>query len=172
MASRFPINAAVLAGALGCWAAPTLVDGSDGGNLQSFCAAKIRQTYGLQCRGQTQVVPGLGLEPVTLAGTVSGDRAGVFNGTSVFNSSFGAARQRVVGQAVFQDHSCFGHIRYRIFLQLPGGGDGPELAPLDIDFAVANGGDEILGTPTALAGVTDAAVPRMNCRLVKVGGSD
>lgn len=167
----FSITAA-LAGALACCGAPALADDADSGSVQSACAAKTRQTYGFQCHGQTQLVPGLGLEPVTFAGTVSGDRAGVFNGYGVFNSSFGAARQRVVGQAVFQDRSCFGHIRYRIFLQLPGGGDGPELAPLDIDFSVVNGGNEILGTPTALAGVTGAAVPRISCRLVKVGGSD
>ena len=128
-------------------------------------------TYGFQCTGQVQLVPGLGLEPVTFAGTVTGDRNALFTGYGTFNSSFGAARQRVVGQSVFQDRSCFGRIHYRVFLQLGGGGEA-ELAPLDIDFSVVNGGNEILGTPTALPGITGAAVPRLTCRLVKVGGSD
>ena len=46
------------------------------------------------------------------------------------------------------------------------------IPPLDIDFTVVNGGQEILGTPVALFGVTGAGVPRMSCRLVKVKGED
>jgi hypothetical protein len=78
-----------------------------------------------------------------------------------------------VGQAIFQDKSCFGHIQYQIKLVLP---DGSEvdvgIPPLDIDFAVVNGGFEILGTPVALPGVTGAAVPRMSCRLVNIQRQD
>jgi hypothetical protein len=172
--NRHFTTTAALACALGWSATPALAEGTDsadGGTTQNFCAAKTRQTYGFQCTGQVQLVPGLGLEPVTFAGTVTADRNALFAGYGTFNSSFGAARQRLVGQALFQDRSCFGRIHYRVFLQL-GGGSEAELAPLDIDFSVVNGGKEILGTPTALAGVTGAAVPRLTCRLVKVGGFD
>lgn len=161
-----------LTAAFGACPAAGAADEARDGDAQRSCAAKTQHTYGFQCQGLTEMLPGLGLEPVTFVGTVTGDRAAVFRGYGSFNSStFGATRQRVVGQALFHEHSCFGRIRYDIFVQLPGGGEAP-LPPLDIDFTVVNGGGEILGTPTAAPGVTGAAVPRLSCRLVRVQGAD
>jgi hypothetical protein len=45
-------------------------------------------------------------------------------------------------------------------------GDGPELPRLDIDFAVVDGGHEILGSPNNFGGI-GADVPRVTCRLVE-----
>jgi len=136
-------------------------------SIQSYCAAKTSKTYGFQCQGQAQLVPGVGLEPITLVGTVSGSRSGVFDGYATLNSgSFGTLRQHLRGLAEFQDRTCFGHIQYKVFIALPSG-DGPELPPLDIDFATVAGGDEILGTPTGY-GATGPNVPRLACRLVNV----
>ena len=136
-----------------------------GSSAQHFCSVKTNNWYGFQCQGYSNV--GAGLEPVTFVGTVAGSNTGVFDGYGTFSSSLGSSRQHAVGQAIFQDKSCFGHIQYQIKLVLP---DGSELdvgiPPLDIDFTVVNGGFEILGTPVALPGVTGDAVPRMSCRLV------
>jgi len=55
-------------------------------SIQSYCAAKTSKTYGFQCQGQAQLVPGVGLEPITLVGTVSGSRSGVFDGYATLNS--------------------------------------------------------------------------------------
>ena len=163
------LTACAMALTLGAAPVAAIADGP--GSVQSVCAAKTKGSYGFQCQGHAQVIPGLGLEPVTLVGTVAGSDAGIFDGYGTFNSSLGSLRQHLVGQADFQDRTCFGHIKYRVFLVLPGGGDGPELPPLDIDFATVNGGFEILGTPNAPA-ATGAAVPRISCRLVKVRSQD
>jgi hypothetical protein len=139
----------------------------DRNTVQSSCAAKTSNTYGFQCQGQAQLIPGAGLEPITLVGTVTGSRSGVFDGYATLNSgSFGSLRQHLHGPAEFQDKTCFGHIQYKVFIALPGG-DGPELPPLDIDFTTVAGGDEILGTPTGY-GAVGANVPRLACRLVNV----
>jgi hypothetical protein len=143
------------------------VQADDRSSVQSVCAAKTSQTYGFQCQGQTQLIPGAGLEPITFVGTVSGSHSGVFEGYGTLNSSsFGTFRQHFRGPAEFQDRTCFGHIQYKVWIALPSG-DGPELPPLDIDFAVIAGGDEILGTPTGY-GAVGPNVPRVACRLVKV----
>jgi hypothetical protein len=153
-------------------AAPPAARADGPSSVQSTCAARTKGPYGFQCQGQAQVLPGLGLEPVTLVGTVAGSSTGVFDGRGTFSSSLGSARQHLVGQAQFQDRTCFGHIRYRVWLMLPDGSDGLELPPLDIDFATVAGGFEILGTPNALAGVSGADVPRLSCRLVRVRADD
>ena len=160
-----------------CAVALTLVGGpvavlADGASsAQHSCSAKTNTSYGFQCQGYSNV--GAGLEPVTFVGTVAGSATGVFDGYGTFSSSLGSSRQHAVGQAIFQDKSCFGHIQYQLKLVLP---DGSEvdvgIPPLDIDFTVVNGGSEILGTPVALPGVTGAAVPRMSCRLVTIQGRD
>ena len=145
---------------------------ADGANaVQNACSAKTKGPYGFQCQGYSNV--GAGLEPVTFVGTVAGSDTGVFDGYGTFSSSLGSSRQHAVGQAVFQDKTCFGHIQYQIKLVLPGGNEvDVGIPPLDIDFTVVNGGFEILGTPNALPGVTGAAVPRMSCRLVKIKSQD
>ncbi len=134
-------------------------------SAHSSCGAKTKGPYGFQCHGYA-AVSAAGLEPVTFVGTVEGSNAGVFRGLGTFNSSLGSARQRVIGTADFQDRTCAGHIRYDVFLILPGGVEVP-LPPLDIDFVTVDGGREVLGTPNSPAG-TGAAVPRMSCRLVKI----
>ena len=161
--------ACTLALTLGVMPMATFAGG--GNTAQQFCSAKTNDLYGFQCQGYSNV--GVGLEPVTFVGTVAGSNSGVFDGYGTFSSSLGSSRQHAVGQAVFQDKTCFGHIQYQIRLVLP---DGSEvdvgIPPLDIDFTVVNGGLEILGTPNALPGVTGAGVPRMSCRLVKIKGQD
>jgi hypothetical protein len=146
-----------------------LADGAS--SAQHFCSAKTNDLYGFQCQGYSNV--GAGLEPVTFVGTVAGSVTGIFDGYGTFSSSLGSSRQHAVGQAIFQDKSCFGHIQYQIKLVLPNGSEvDVGIPPLDIDFAVVNGGFEILGTPVALPGVTGAAVPRMSCRLVNIQRQD
>jgi hypothetical protein len=139
--------------------------------IQDACSAKTKGPYGFQCQGYSNV--GAGLEPVTFVGTVAGSDIGVFDGYGTFSSSLGSSRQHAVGQAVFQDKTCFGHIQYQITLVLPNGSEiDVGIPPLDIDFTVVNGGFEILGTPNALPGATGAAVPRMSCRLVRIKSQD
>ncbi len=139
----------------------------DHSGAQTSCAARTSQAYGFQCQGQAQLVPSVGLEPITLVGTVTGSHSGIFDGYATLNSgSFGSLREHLRGNAVFQDRTCFGHIQYKVWVALAGG-NGPELPPLDIDFTVVAGGDEILGAPTGY-GVYGPAVPRLTCRLVKI----
>ena len=159
------IALAIAASAFGAASFTAAADESQ--SVQSSCAAKTSKTYGFQCQGQAQLIPGGGLEPITLVGTVSGSRSGIFDGYATLNSgSFGTLRQHLRGLAEFQDRTCFGHIQYKVFIALPGG-NGPELPPLDIDFTTVAAGDEILGTPTGY-GATGANVPRLACRLVNV----
>jgi hypothetical protein len=135
-------------------------------SAQSQCSNKTKDTYGFVCHGFAQVIPMAGLEPIALVGTVTGSPTGVFEGYATLTASIGTVREHVRGQAVFQDSTCFGHIQYRVWIALPSG-DGPELPPLDIDFATVSGGEEILGSPNN-PGASGADVPRINCRLVKV----
>lgn len=159
-----------LAAGIGLLAFSVVAIADEQSAVQRRCAEKTSVTYGFQCQGQANV--GAGLEPVTLVGTVSGSDNAIFDGRGTFNSSLGAKKQHLVGKAVFQDRTCFGHVKYRVFASVDGQ-DVLELAPLDIDFATVDGGNEILGTPTPSdAGATGAAVPRLSCRLVKVRGSD
>ena len=159
---------AVATAAVALAAASAMAAANEGASIQASCAAKTSKTYGFQCQGQAQLSPGLGLEPITFVGTVTGSRSGVFDGYGTLNSgSFGTLRQHLRGPAQFQDRTCFGHIQYRVFVVLPGGGDGPELPPLDIDFTVVDGGNEIFGAPTGY-GATGADVPRLVCRLLNV----
>lgn len=135
-------------------------------NLQSFCAARNKGPYGFQCQGWVNA--GAGLEPVTFLGTVRGSNAGVYNGSGIFSASLGSTRQRVSGQAVFENRSCTGQIAYKVWLQTPGG-EVP-LPDLTIAFVPVAGGAETLGVPIAPPGVTGDAVPRMACRLVRLQG--
>ena len=139
----------------------------DGRSVQSYCSAKTNQTYGFQCQGFAQFAPGAGLEPMTQVGVVSGSPTGVFDGYGTLSASIGSIRQHVRGQAIFQDRTCFGHITYKVWIALPNGTNGPELPSLDIDFAVVDGGEQILGAPNAF-NATGADVPRIACKLVNI----
>lgn len=152
------------AATLAIGAASLAVLADDGTSAQRHCSQKTNETYGFVCQGFAQVIPGAGLEPITQVGVVSGSPSGVFDGYGTVSASFGSVRQHLRGQAVFQDRTCFGHIQYRVWIALPNG-DGPELPRLDIDFAVVDGGKEILGSPNNFGG-TGADVPRVTCRLV------
>jgi hypothetical protein len=134
-------------------------------SVQSQCSHKTNKTYGFQCQGFATLDPNVGLEPITQVGTVSGSATGVFEGRGTVSGSIGSVKQHLQGQAVFQDRTCFGHIQYKVWLVVPNG-EIP-LPPLDIDFAVVAGGDEILGAPNNFGGI-GAAVPRISCRLVNV----
>lgn len=144
-------------------AGPAAADSS----IQRSCSAKTRATYGFQCHGWAAVSPA-GLEPATFGGVVTGSSSGMFEGTGVLNSSLGRVPQRFSGQALFTDRVCSGSIAYRVWLLLPDGSTGPELPPLYVDFATVKGGEEILGVPSnPTPGASGAAIPRLNCRLVK-----
>ena len=136
---------------------------NDLATAQRYCAHKTDRTYGFVCQGFAEVVPGLGLEPITQVGVVRGSPTGIFDGHGTLSASIGSVRQHLRGQAIFQDRTCFGHIQYRVWVALPNG-DGPELPRLDIDFTVVEGGEEIWGAPNNFGG-TGAAVPRLTCRL-------
>lgn len=158
---------AVLAAGLALIAQPAVASDNP---IQRGCAAKTRMTYGFQCTGWAATVDPNVLEPVSFVGTVSGSASGRFDGTGVFNSSFGRVRQHFSGPALFIDRHCSGSIAYDVKVLLPNGDDGPSLPGLYIDFVTVRDGREILGVPSnPTAGAVGAAVPRMNCRLV---GSD
>ncbi|HEY3179679.1 MAG TPA: hypothetical protein VGL25_12445 [Casimicrobiaceae bacterium] len=130
------------------------------------CAAKAAGLYGFQCHGSS--FTGAKLEPVTFVGTVVGDASGVYEGFGTFNSSLGSVSTHVVGTASF-GKNCFGHIDYTTNeIVLPGGGTVP-LPPVSFDFISVDNNRETLGTGVAPAGVTGDFVPRLTCRLVRIG---
>lgn len=142
----------------------SVLGAGDGANsTQQFCAVKTKGTYGFQCQGSADM--GSGLVPATFVGTVAGGDTGIFDGTGTFTYPGSSIKTHAIGQANFQDKTCFGHIQYQLFLILPSGTEVDLHLPLDIDFAVVDGGFEILGTPNSLGGVPGNAF--MSCRLVK-----
>lgn len=144
-----------------------LVAIADGGNdVQHACSVKTRGPYGFQCQGTADA--GGGLAPATLVGTVTASDTGFFDGGGTFTTPGQSTKVHAKGQAEFRDSTCFGHIRYQQFVVLPDGSDGPQLPTLDIDFAVVEGGLEVLGTPNSLGGVPGNVF--MSCRLVKAFG--
>lgn len=137
-------------------------------SIQRSCSAKTRMTYGFQCQGWAAVADPNALEPVSFVGTVSGSSSGRFDGTGVFNSTFGRLPQNFSGQGIFTDRQCSGSIAYDVWVRLPNGDNGPPLPGLYVDFVTVRGGREILGVPSnPVGGAVGAAVPRMNCRLVQ-----
>jgi hypothetical protein len=122
----------------------------------------------LQCHGFAAFGPA-GLEPATVVGSLTSNNSAFFDGTGYLNSSLGRVKQHFAGQAVFSDRACTGSISYRVWLVLPDGSDGPELPPLYVDFTTVKNGEEFLGVPSNPApGANGAAIPRLNCRIVKV----
>jgi hypothetical protein len=105
---------------------------------------------------------------VTFIGTVAGNESGVYEGSGTFSSSQGSASTHVVGTATF-GKNCFGHIDYTTNeIVLPGGGTVP-LPPVSFDFIAVDNNREVLGTGVAPPGVTGDLVPRLTCRLVRIG---
>jgi hypothetical protein len=137
-----------------------------GPSAAEVCALKAQGTYGFQCQGSTST--GGPAEPVTFIGTVEGRYDAFYEGYGTFNTSQGSAPTHVAGFATF-GANCMGRVAYTTNeILLPGGGAIP-LPPLVIDFVPVNNFDEILGMPVAAPGVTGDAVPRMTCRLVRIG---
>ena len=146
-------------------AAPITVDGDGDRNSPSCNLRMTRGSYGFQCHGSS--FTGTVHEPVTFVGTVDGDGAGTFDGFGTFNSSAGSASTHVRGSGTLSPR-CFGHVDYTTNeILLPDGGT-VQLPPVSFDFAVVDGGKEILGTGVAPAGVTGDFVPRLTCRLVRI----
>ena len=130
------------------------------------CAANAAGLYGFQCHGNS--FTGAKLEPVTFIGAVAGNESGVYEGSGTFSSSQGSASTHVVGTATF-GKNCFGHIDYTTNeIVLPGGGTVP-LPPVSFDFIAVDNNREVLGTGVAPPGVTGDLVPRLTCRLVRIG---
>ena len=147
-------------------AALTVPAASAGPTPAESCALKAQGLYGFQCQGTTST--GGAAEPVTFIGTVEGRYDAFYEGYGTFNSSQGSAPTHVAGYATF-GKNCFGRIAYTTNeIVLPGGGTVP-LPPLVIDFVPVNDFNEILGVPVAGPGVNGDAVPRMTCRLVRIG---
>jgi len=150
-------------------AALTVPAASAGPTPAESCALKAQGLYGFQCQGTTSTSPGGAAEPVTFIGTVEGRYDAFYEGYGTFNSSQGSAPTHVAGYATF-GKNCFGRIAYttnEILLPPPGG--AIPLPPLVIDFVPVNDFNEILGVPVAGPGVNGDAVPRMTCRLVRIG---
>jgi hypothetical protein len=130
------------------------------------CIAQAQGPYGFQCHGSA--FNGSFFEPVTFVGTVEADRHAVYEGFGTFSSSNGSVSAHVKGQATF-GKNCFGRVEYTTNEILLAGGGVIPLLPVTFDFTVVDGGKEILGTGVAPAGVTGDFVPRLTCRLVKIG---
>jgi hypothetical protein len=147
-------------------AALTAPAASAGPTPAETCALKAQGVYGFQCQGTTST--GGAAEPVTFIGTVEGRYDAFYEGYGTFNSSQGSAPTHVAGFATF-GANCMGRVAYTTNeILLPGGGT-VSLPPLVIDFVPVNNFDEILGMPVAGPGVNGDAVPRMVCRLVRIG---
>jgi hypothetical protein len=134
----------------------------DSDQVQRACAQKTRATYGFQCQGTANI--GYGASGATYVGTVTGSDSGYFTGGGTFTLPSGSISTQAAGQAHFDDASCFGHIQYQVTAS------GQSLGTLDVDFAVVNGGSEVLGTPNAWNGNPGSVL--MTCRLVKIGRPD
>lgn len=147
-------------------AALTVPAASAGPTSGEACALKAQGVYGFQCHGTAST--GGAAEPVTYVGTVEGRYDGFYEGYGTFNSSQGSAQTHVAGFATF-GANCMGRVAYTTNeILIPGGGT-VALPTLIIDFVPVNHFSEILGAPVALPGASGDAVPRMVCRLVRIG---
>jgi hypothetical protein len=129
------------------------------------CIAKTAHVYGFHCWGSANF--GAGFEVANFVGTVEGNGKGIFEGYGTVSSSAGSFATHFAGPATFGRH-CSGRVQYTTNeILLPGGGVVP-LGTAMFDFAMVDGGKEILGASVAPFGVTGDQVPRLTCRLVRV----
>jgi hypothetical protein len=170
----------MLAVAAACAMPIAAVGNGSADRAANACFAMGKGVYGFNCSGSASA--GGALEPVSFGGVVQGNATGFYEGYGTFNSSGGSVHTHVSGQAnygknceghadceAFTAKNCWGHIDYTTDeILLPGGGV-VSLPPVSVDFAVVDGGREILGTPVpSFPGATGDFVPRFTCRLVKV----
>jgi hypothetical protein len=160
-----------------------VADGSSSHASANACFAMAKGAYGFSCIGSA--FTGTTLEPISFGGVVEGSATGFYEGYGTFNSSNGSAHTHVAGQATYGKNcaghaeceaattkNCWGHIDYTTNDVLVPGGLIP-LPPVSVDFAVVDGGREILGTPVpSIPGATGDFVPRFTCRLVKIRDQD
>ena len=160
-----------------------VADGLRGHATANACFAMAKGAYGFSCIGSA--FTGASLEPISFGGVVEGSATGFYEGYGTFNSSSGSAHTHVAGQATYgkncEGHAdceavtarnCWGHIDYTTNdLLLPGA--VKSLGTVSVDFAVVDGGREILGTPVpSVPDLTGDFVPRFTCRLVKIRDQD
>jgi hypothetical protein len=182
--SSFTRLAACLAATLiGFVPVAAVADGLRGHASANACFAMAKGAYGFSCIGSAST--GATLEPISFGGVVEGSATGFYEGYGTFNSSSGSVHTHVAGQATYgkncEGHAdceavtarnCWGHIDYTTNEILVPGGVIP-LPPVSVDFAVVDGGREILGTPVpSIPGVVGDFVPRFACRLVKIRDHD
>jgi hypothetical protein len=142
-------------------AAPVLADDGRHGRT---CAAQAKGLYGFQCQGNS--FNGVEFDQVTFVGTVDCNAKGFCEGYGTFNSDLGSLDTHIAGQGTF-GRNCFGRVVYTTNeIVLPGGGTVP-LPPASFDFIAVDDSKEILGSGVA-PGMTGDAVPRLNCRLVRI----
>ena len=182
--TSFTRLAVCMAAALVCVVPVAAVaDGSSAPASANACFAMAKGAYGFNCTGSAST--GASLEPIGFGGVVQGSATGFYEGYGTFNSSGGSAHTHFSGQANYgkncEGHAdceavttknCWGHIDYTTYEILVPGGAIP-LPPVAVDFAVVDGGREILGTAVpSIPGATGDFVPRFACRLVKIRGQD
>jgi hypothetical protein len=153
------------AGSAGCDLGVARAEGELSGGACTF--DRTKGAYGFTCSGSSNL--GQGLVPVAVVGVVSGDAAGIFTGRGTLNTPHGSQPWRFKGPATM-DPDCFGRVTFDTNeIEVPSGsGNWVKLPPDMFDFAVVGEGSEILGSLVA-PGAAGEAVPRVTCRLVRVG---
>jgi len=162
----------LLAGASLIIAAAPAGGESDSKHQKSCSFRNTEGPYGFNCSGfyprtnaQGEVV---GQQPIGAVGVVRGDGQGHFSVQATLSSDFGSLPWRLDGDATLDpERDCLGRVSYTTNQLTLGDGTVISLPPAFFDFAVAAGGDEILGSATAPGAFGDA-VPRLSCRLLKV----
>jgi len=145
---------------------------SEGRSTQACSFRNTEGLYGFNCMGFfPPTTPGSStLQPIGFVGFVRGDGRSRFFGDATVSLDFGSLPARLDGQATLDPaRSCLGRVSYTTFEIEFAPGVWQNVGPATFDFAVVDGGKEILGSATAPNG-TGIAVPRMACRLVKVHG--
>jgi hypothetical protein len=157
---RLPV---LLASAVACAMLGTPAVADDGRHGRT-CAAQAKGLYGFQCQGNS--FNGVEFDQVTFVGTVDCNAKGFCEAFGTYNSDLGSVDAHLAGQATF-GRNCFGRVVYTTNeIVLPGGGTVP-LPPATFDFIAVDDSKEILGSGVA-PGMTGDAVPRLNCRLVRI----
>src|SRR5215831_18708392 len=140
---------------------------------QNVCSFRDTEgLYGISCVGALQPGPGTPFGPAAMVGYIRGDGRGRFFGDVSLNSgaAIGTIHEKVDGQATLDaTRGCLGTVVYdKNKIEVAPGVFVPG-PPLIAEFAIVEGGHEILGLPVE-PGQAGDAVPRMACRLVKTRG--